>query len=54
MPTSSGRLCRRCRIRISRKIRLCRVCGAVNLKPVDYIIFALLLAAGAYAVWRWI
>lgn len=47
MPTSHGRHCRRCRNRISRRIRLCPVCGALNLKYADYIIFATLLLAAA-------
>jgi hypothetical protein len=54
MPTSHGRHCRRCRVRIPRKIRLCRICGALNFKFIDYVIFALLLAAGLYAAWRWL
>ena len=54
MPTSRGRYCRRCRNRISRKVRLCRICGAVNLKAVDYLLAILLLSAGAYAAWRWV
>jgi hypothetical protein len=54
MTTSRGRYCGRCRNRISRKMRLCPVCGAVNFKPVDYLVLALLLAAGAYAAWRWL
>lgn len=53
MPTSHGRHCRRCRVRIPRRLRLCRICGALNLKPVDYVIVALLLAVGVYAAWRW-
>ena len=52
MPTSHGRHCRRCRNRISRKIRVCPICGALNLKPLDYIFIALLLAAVVYAVGR--
>lgn len=53
MPTSHGRHCRRCLVRIPRKIRLCRLCGAVNLKLLDYVLLALLLAGSAYAAWRW-
>ena len=54
MPASHRRHCRRCHNHIPRRRRLCRLCGAVNLKPVDYVIFALLLAALAYAAWRWV
>lgn len=46
-----GRYCRRCRNRISRKLRLCRVCGKLNLKPADYLLLAL-LAAGALLALR--
>lgn len=53
MPTSHGRYCRRCRVRIPRKIRLCRLCGALNLKFVDYVLLALLLLSGMYAASRW-
>lgn len=48
MPSSHGRYCRRCRNRISRKIRSCPVCRAVNLKPSDYLALALLLVAAAW------
>jgi hypothetical protein len=44
MPASRGRHCRRCRVRLSRRLRLCPVCRAVNLKPVDYAFVTLLLA----------
>lgn len=53
MPPSRGRRCRRCRVRIPRELRLCRVCGAINLKLVDYAALALLLAGVVYAAWRW-
>lgn len=46
-----GRYCRRCRNRISRKLRLCRVCGTINLKRADYALLAL-LAAGVLLVLR--
>lgn len=55
MPTSRGRHCRRCHTRISRRMRLCPICKAVNLKSFDYVIIALLLLAGcavlALALW---
>jgi hypothetical protein len=54
MPTSLGRYCRRCRYRISRRVRLCPVCGAVNPKGVDYLALAVaLFAAGVFALWWW-
>ena len=53
MPTPYGRHCRRCRTRIPRKVRLCPICKAVNLKPFDYVLFALLLACAAALAWRW-
>lgn len=49
---SRHRHCRRCRVRIPRRVRLCRVCGSLNLKAVDYLVFVLLLAGGAYAALR--
>lgn len=51
MPHSKGRHCRRCHIRIQRRKRLCPVCGALNLKVVDYALFA--MVALAYLVWAW-
>jgi hypothetical protein len=54
MPTSHGRYCYRCRNRISRKLRLCPICGAVNFKLIDYVFIALLTAAVVYAAWRWL
>lgn len=53
MPTSRGRHCRRCHVRIPRRTRLCRLCGALNLKLPDYVLLALLLAGGIYAALRW-
>ena len=53
MPTSRGRHCPRCRSRISRRIRLCPVCGRVNLKPIDYLFAALLAGAAVFALLRW-
>ena len=54
MPTSHGRHCRRCRNRISRRLRRCHVCGALNLKTVDYVTIILLSAAAVYAALRWL
>lgn len=54
MPTSHGRHCRRCRNRISRRVRLCPICGAFNLKAVDFVLVLLLSAAVVYAAWRWL
>jgi hypothetical protein len=54
MPTSHGRHCRRCLVRIPRRTRLCRLCGALNLKLPDYFILALLLAGALYAAARWV
>ena len=54
MPTSRGRHCRRCLVRIPRGTRLCRLCGAINLKLVDYPVLAVVLAGAAYAAWRWL
>ena len=51
MRPSLGRHCRRCRTRISRSLRRCPVCGAVNLKPVDYLLIAALLAGLAALAW---
>lgn len=53
MPTSHARHCRRCRARISHKIRVCPICRAVNLKPFDYVIIAFLLAGCAVLLWLW-
>ena len=54
MSTSRGRHCRRCDNRISRRIRLCHICGALNLKPVDYVLASLLAAAVVHVLWRWL
>jgi predicted amidophosphoribosyltransferase len=58
MPTSRGRsrgrYCPRCRNRISRKVRLCPICGALNLKAVDYLLAASALAGAALVIWRWL
>jgi hypothetical protein len=53
MPTSHGRHCRRCRVRISRKMRLCPVCGAVNLKALDYVLLAAAAIISAVLAGRW-
>jgi hypothetical protein len=34
-------------------MRLCPICKAVNLKPFDYVLLALLLSLGAALAWRW-
>ena len=52
MPTSHGRRCRRCRRRIPRGARFCPLCRTVNLKPLDYVLLALLLLAAAFAALR--
>lgn len=49
---SHGRHCRRCRVRLSRRLRLCPVCRAVNLKPLDYLFIPVLLAGLAALAWR--
>lgn len=54
MPASHGRHCRRCHVRISRKLRLCRICGAVNLKAVDYVLLAAAATAAAVLAWHWL
>lgn len=54
MTDSHGRHCRRCRTRISRHVRLCPVCRALNLKPVDYVLVPLLLAGVALLALRWL
>jgi RNA polymerase subunit RPABC4/transcription elongation factor Spt4 len=53
MPASRGRHCRRCRARISHRLRLCPLCRAVNLEPVDYVIITLSLAGLAALALRW-
>ena len=53
MPPSPARHCRRCRARISNKLKVCPLCRAVNLTPVDYWIVVLSLTGLCLAaLWR--
>lgn len=54
MPASRGRHCRRCRARISHRLRVCPLCRAVNLKPVDFVLLLLLLAGLIILALRWV
>lgn len=53
MPPSQARHCRRCRARISHKLRICPLCRAVNLTHVDYWIIVLLLTGLSLAALWW-
>ena len=53
MSASRGRHCRRCRTRISHRVRVCPVCRALNLKPLDYLLIVMLLAGLAALALRW-
>jgi RNA polymerase subunit RPABC4/transcription elongation factor Spt4 len=53
MPPSRGRHCRRCRARISHRLRVCPLCRAANLKPGDYVIITLLVAGLVALALRW-
>lgn len=53
MPASRGHHCRRCRARISHRMRVCPLCRAMNLKPVDYALIPLLLAGLIILALRW-
>lgn len=53
MPASRARHCRRCRARISHRLRVCALCRAVNPKPVDYLLILMLLAGLGALGLRW-